>query len=187
MLEVAVSTAILAIGLLGIAVLITNLLTMGSTSRYMAMANVLASEKLDNLNKWPSNSLNVQPGGALTGPSTCAAGDIYCDQVTVSETSGADYETQTQYNDDGTVTSTTLVHTSAGCVNTPAVCGVAQPAAGASTFTRRWLITTNPVVTPVGGGAGQTITGARRVSVVVFMTTQMQRNPVSFQLSMVRP
>jgi len=187
MLEVAVSVAILSVGLLGIALLVTNMVTMGSTAKYMNMANVLASEKLDNLNKWPSNSWNVQPGGSLTGPSVCAAGDIYCDQVAVSETSGADYETQTQYNDDHTITSVTIVHTSAGCVNTPAVCGVANPPAGASTFTRRWLITLSPTVSPVGGGAGQTITGAKRITVLVNLTTQLTKTPVSFQMSMVRP
>lgn len=84
LVEVLISITILTVGLLGMAALIGSTLATGTSSKYMNMANVLASEKLDSLNKWPSNDPNVSAGGALAGPNTCGAGDDYCDQVTVS-------------------------------------------------------------------------------------------------------
>ena len=180
------STAVLSVGLLGVAALIGGTLTMGTRARYMNVANVLASEKLDNLNKFPSNSADVAPGGSLTGPATCAAGDIYCDQITVSEAGNADSETQTQVDANGALVTTSIVHTSSGCVGTPANCGVAIPAGGGSTFTRRWLITANPTITSTAG-VSATATGARRITVLVTLNGQSTKSPVTFQMSMVRP
>lgn len=199
LVEVLVSIAILAIGLLSVAALIASTLQTGTRSRYMSMASILASEKLDSLNKWPSGDTtggtstamdtaptdpNIWPGGSLAGGTACAAGDQWCDQVTVSESSGADYETQTQIVG-GVSTTTTIVHTNSGCVGTPTACGVAAPNGGA-TFTRRWLITGNPSINAVGGGA-TTATGTRRITVLVMLDNASANNPVTFQLSMVRP
>jgi Tfp pilus assembly protein PilV len=186
MVEVVVAITILTIGVMGMAFLMASTAVLGTTSRYTNMANVLASEKLDSLNKYPSTDPNVAPGGALTGSATCGTTDIYCDTVTVNESSGADYETQTQVNTDGTTQTTTIVHASTGCVDTPTNCGVAGPPAGGSTFTRRWLITLNPTVTSTGGST-ETITGYRKVSVVVSQNGATDGHPVTFQMSMVRP
>jgi len=184
LVEVVVSMGILTIGLLGVAALISSTLATGTQARYMNMANIFASEKLDNLNKWPSSDPNVAPGGALNGPAACAAGDNYCDQVTVSESSGADYETETQVVNGASVTAT-IVHTNTGCVDTPANCGVPNPAGSGSTFTRRWLITLNPIINSAGG-APTTVMGARRITVLVSLSNQSS-HPVTFQMSMVRP
>jgi type IV pilus modification protein PilV len=184
LVEVLVSMAIMTVGLLGVAALIGSTLASGTQARYMNIANILASEKLDNLNKWPSNDPNVAPGGALAGPPACAAGDAYCDQVTVSEISGANYETQTQIVN-GAPVATTIVHTNGGCVDTPANCGVPNPNGNGNTFTRRWLITASPVITDTAGNAS-TVTGARRITVVVSLA-QASKLPVNFQMSMVRP
>src|SRR5579862_2213404 len=169
--EVLVSMSILTIGLVGAAALISSTLSTGTQARYMNMANILASEKLDNLNKWPSSDPNVAPGGALTGPAVCADNDDYCDQVTVSESSGADYETETQVINGASVT-TTIVHTNTGCVDTPSNCGVPDPAGTGSTFTRRWLVTLNPSITSAAG-VPTTVTDARRITVAVYLN-----NPV---------
>ena len=189
LLEVLVSIGVLSIGLLSVAALIGSTMNSGTTARYMNIANVLASEKLDGLNKWPSSDLNVAAGGALSGSATCAVGDPYCDQVTVSESSGADYETQTQIVNGNPVT-TTIVHTNTGCVDTPTNCGVPNPAGGGSTFTRRWLITT-PVTVTSAGGTNTVVTGPnngpRRVTVVVTLNDQNVQPPITFQMSMVRP
>ncbi|HET8825168.1 MAG TPA: prepilin-type N-terminal cleavage/methylation domain-containing protein [Terriglobales bacterium] len=191
LIEVLISMAVLTVGLIGMAAMVCSTMVFGANAKYMNMANVLASEKLDNLNKWPSTDPNVAAGGALAGPSTCAAGDTYCDQVTVSETSGADYITQTQIvfdpvtNTSNPVT-TTIVHTSAGCVDTPANCGVPNPNGAGSTFIRRWQVTTNPVITDAAGNPA-TVTGARRITVVVSLVNNVSKQPVSFQISMVRP
>ena len=120
----------------------------------------------------------------MAGPANCAAGDDYCDQVTVSELSGANYETQTQIVNGVSVT-TTIVHTNNGCVDTPANCGVPNPNGDGNTFTRRWLITASPVITDTGGNPS-TVTGARRITVLVSLT-QAGKLPVNFQMSMVRP
>ena len=193
LVEVLVSIVILTVGLLGAAALISSALVTGTQARYMNVANVLASEKLDNLNKWPSfvdnngnvsSDANIAIGGSLTGPSTCATGDTYCDQVTVSQITGANYETETQ-DVNGTPVTTTIVHTSSGCVDTPANCGVPNPSGGGATFTRRWLITMNPTIT--SGGTPTTVTGARRITVLVTLVHQVNQRPVSFQMSMVRP
>jgi len=188
LLEVIVAIAVLSIGLMGVAMLIGATLANGTKAKYMSMANVLASEKLDDLNKLASNDPNIvctSVCGALSG-STCAAGSIYCDTVTVNEASGADYETETEMaGTPPTATTTTIVHTSAGCVGTPAVCGVATPAGGGSTFTRSWQITYSPTVTSSAGAV--TVTNARRITVLVTLNNQSATNPVSFQMSMVRP
>lgn len=190
LIETMIAIAILTIGLLGVAAMVTTTASLGTRARYMNMANVLASEKLDGLNKFPATDLNVACTticGALTGPAVCASNDIYCDQVTVTETGGADYETQTQVVNGADVT-TTVVHTNTGCVDTPANCGVAAPAAGAgSTFTRRWMITASPTLSGVTSGS-VTIGGARRITVIVTLNNQLTTTtPVTFQMSMVRP
>ncbi|MGH9573308.1 MAG: type IV pilus modification PilV family protein [Candidatus Acidiferrales bacterium] len=192
LIEVLVSIVILSIGLLGVALMISSTIVSGTRAKFMSMANVLASEKLDSLNKWPSSGTtnttcdpNICAGGSLTGPENCAAGDIYCDQITVNEASGVDYETQTQTTGTPPVTTTTtIVHTSSGCIDTPTNCGVADPVGG-STFTRRWLITTDPSVTT--NGASSTITGVRRITVVVTLNNPPANQPVAFQMSTVRP
>jgi prepilin-type N-terminal cleavage/methylation domain-containing protein len=208
LVEVVVSMAVLTIGLVGVAAFVSGMLANGTQARYMNMANMLASEKLDNLNKWPSSDPNVCDStacadttnstycngtscGTITGAATCASGDPYCDQVVVSEAGGADYETQTQVIQDpvsGTTKNqtTTIVHTSAGCVDTPTNCGVSSPGGGGTTFTRRWLITSNPTITSTSGTTA-TVTGARRITVLVTLNGQATRSPVTFQMSMVRP
>ena len=189
LIEVLVSIGVLSIGLLSAAALIGSTMNSGTSARYMNMANILASEKLDSLNKWPSSDFNVAPGGALNGSAACAAADPFCDQVTVSESSGANYETQTELVSGNPVT-TTIVHTNTGCVDTPANCGVPNPAGGGSTFTRRWLITT-PVTVTSTSGANKTVigpnNGPRRVTVVVTLNDNNVQPPVTFQMSMVRP
>jgi type IV pilus modification protein PilV len=188
LIEVLVSITILAVGLLSVAALIGSTMSLGTNARYMNMANMLASEKLDMLNKWPSTDTNVAPGGSLTGSATCLSTDQYCDEVTMNESSGADYEIQTQMVSGSPVT-TTIVQTSSGCVNTPAVCGVSAPTGG-STFTRRWLITAPATVTSAGGVTttiGTAASGPRRVTVIVNFNNQQSQTPVTFQLSMVRP
>ncbi|HYM07207.1 MAG TPA: prepilin-type N-terminal cleavage/methylation domain-containing protein [Terriglobales bacterium] len=193
LIEVLISIAILSIGLLSVAALIGSTMNSGTTARYMNMANTLASEKLDMLNKWPSTDANVAPGGSLTGSATCNANE-YCDQVTMSESSGANYETQTQSVTDPitgltSLVTTTIVQTSSGCVNTPTACGVANPTGG-STFTRRWLITAPVTVTSAGGTTttvGTAASGPRRITVVVTSNDQTVQPPISFQMSMVRP
>jgi type IV pilus modification protein PilV len=187
LLEVLVSITILAIGLLSVAAMVVSTVAVGTRAEYMNMANVLASEKLDGLNKLPSTDPNIACTtvcGSLTGGANCGS-SIYCDQVTVNQAGGADYETQTQMVNGSPVT-TTIVHTAAGCVGTPAACDVGTPAGTGSTFTRLWMITYQPSIRAVGGAGTAVATGTKRVTVLVTYNNPAG-NPVSFQLSMVRP
>lgn len=185
MIETVVALTILTVGVMGMAFMMAGTAVLGTVARFSNMANVLASEKLDSLNKYPASDPNVAPGGSLTGPAACTATDIYCDTVTVSESSGADYETQTQVNPDGTTQTTSIVHAASGCVDTPSNCGVAAAPTTGYSFTRRWLITKDPVVN--AGSTAQTVTGYRRITVVVTQDNASDGHPVTFQMSMVRP
>src|SRR5690349_19976361 len=87
MVDVMVSIGILTVGLLGVDMLLGTTMISGTCARYMNLAIVLASEKLDNLAKWPSRGTacaqsvpNICDDGSLTASATCAAADIYCDQ-----------------------------------------------------------------------------------------------------------
>jgi prepilin-type N-terminal cleavage/methylation domain-containing protein len=186
LIEVVVAITILTIGVISVAFMMAGTAVLGTVARGSNMANVLASEKLDSLSKYPASDPNVAPGGALAGPVACVGGDIYCDTVTVNESSGADYLTQSQVNTDGVTQTTTIVHASTGCVDTPANCGVAAAPATGISFTRRWLITLNPTITSTGG-ATSTITGYRRITVIVTQDDSSDGHPASLQMSMVRP
>lgn len=193
LIEVLVSIAVLTIGLLGMAALICSTVVFGTNAKFINMANILASEKLDSLNKWPSTDPNVAAGGSISAPAVCATGNLWCDEVTVSQTAGATYETQTQKvfdplnpNNPPTTLTNTIVHTSTGCVDTPAVCGVPAVPSQGSTFVRQWQITLDPDITNAAGATTKVV-GARRITVLVTLTNQPTRTPVSFQMSTVRP
>lgn len=59
LMEVLVSITILAIGLMGSALLMSNTYKFSVRSRYMAEAAQLASEKLEDLNRFPMNDFHV--------------------------------------------------------------------------------------------------------------------------------
>lgn len=193
LIEVMVSILILAIGLLSVAAFVTGTVAMGTRARYMNQANVLASEKLDDLNKLPSTDPTLSCAGAPAGGTVCGSlaggascgNSYFCDQVTANEANGADYETQTE-DVNGVATVSTIVHTSTGCIDTPGNCGVPAPPGGGSTFTRRWQITYDPTINAVGGGP-TTATGTMRVTVLVTLNGGVNGKPVTFQMSMVRP
>lgn len=141
----------------------------------MAVATTLASEKLEDLNRWPSTASQVSTfGNASVGSlsaDSASNGNHYYDDVDLSNSTGEVSET--------TATSTgysSVQHFATGVVipngNTAAPSGTSNMA-----FHRRWLIEANPVV------GGVTLTGSRRVTVLVTMTSQK----INFQLSTVRP
>ena len=160
LIETMVAIVLLCIGLLSVAALMSQMVRGSSTSRYMSEAAMLASEKLEDLNRYAATDPNVapSPAGALGGDT---AG--YFDNVVVSTDNGSMTET---YN--GTVVS----HQADGTVS-----NVAPAAAPTNmTFDRRWLIET--------GGALPA--GVRRVTVLVIATDPAANN-TQFQTSMVRP
>jgi hypothetical protein len=177
-------------------------------SKFMALAAELASEKLEDLSRWDFNDPNVcvQSGdtseGSITPPPaapaplksiTCPGGATaysvaYYDLVSVdtpigtTDCSNPTYGcfSEAVYGTDGTTNGYTVTsHSPDGTITvTPPS---ASPPSIPVTFDRRWLIEASPLVN------GVTITGARRVTVLVTLMDASVYPPVSFQLSLVRP
>ena len=180
-LEVIVAITVLAIGLSSMAALVASSLSGTERARDMALATTLTSEKIEDLDRWPpptNSSATTDPhiaiGGSLTSDST-VGGLNYYDDIDLSDTSGQVTETiatSTGYS--------SVIHKATGEVdsnnNTPAPTG-----SGTLGFHRRWLIETNPVVN------GVTLTGSRRVTVLVTLSNSSVVPPVSFQMSTIRP
>jgi len=166
----------------------------GEQSKYMAVAATLASEKLEDLNRWdtddpqiciPTGSNSV---GSLTTDvlqtTTCPGGGsasiAYDDDVSLTLTNstgdcpnssaGCFAETvSAQVN--GSTQYVTTYHSPDGRINTGAP-NATPP--GAATFHRRWVIEGN-----------QPVTGTRRMTVLV--TSNSVTPPARFQMSLVRP
>jgi hypothetical protein len=193
----------------GTAFVATRSLSTTRQSKFMTLAAELASEKLEDLSRWDFNDPNVcvQSGdtseGSITPPPaapaplksiTCpvsgatAYSVAYYDLVSVdtpigtTDCSNPTYGcfSEAVYGTDGTTNGYTVTsHSPDGTVTvTPPS---ASPPSIPVTFDRRWVIEASPVVN------GTTITGARRVTVLVTLMDASVYPPVSFQMSMVRP
>jgi Tfp pilus assembly protein PilV len=173
--EVLIAMVILIVGLTAMANLVAQSLAGTDSARYLGLATTLVSEKLEDLNRWPSNSPYVAAGGSLTADT--AAGSLnYFDDVDLSNTTGKVSETVSKT--DGTYSN--VIHNVTGYVDTSST---TSPPAGSGiiAFHRRWLIEADPVVN------GITLTGSRRITVVATLTNLAVKPGVSFQMSLVRP
>ena len=174
-LETLGAIFILTVGLLAMAALMSQTNGNSSRSRYMSAAAVLATEKLEDLNRYPASDPAVAVAGASVGSLTADAaqgGIRYFDDVQISGTGGAISETTSDdsgnyvtilHQPDGTITSTTS--------STPPA-GLAE----SLIYHRRWIIENNAPVA-----------GVRRVTVFVQLTDPPVTQPLTFQMSMVRP
>src|ERR1700743_973582 len=97
LIETMVSILVLTIGLVGKAALMSSSVNMGAHARYVSTAALLASEKMEDLDRYPDNDPNITPGGSLTSNVTG-----YSDSVQISTANGNINETTT------TGTTTTL-------------------------------------------------------------------------------
>lgn len=184
LIEAMVAAFVLAVGLLAGAALISEMLRSTDRSRYMAAAAVLASEKLEDLSRWPAGDPHVAvAGGAAAGSLTAdvtatvatGGGNVtvnYFDEIAISLDTGAFSVTVSGRDAGGGVTYTTTTHAPDGTVTTTTG---ADPPEQVS-FRRRWLIE-----------GDQPVAGVRRVTVRVEMAGQTVRPPVEFEMSMVRP
>jgi prepilin-type N-terminal cleavage/methylation domain-containing protein len=179
-LEVLIAITILAIGLSAMAALVASSLSGTERARYMALATTLSSEKLEDLNRWPAPTPSSLPdphitaGGSLTSDNA-VSGLNYYDDIDLSNTAGQVSET--------VATSTgfsSVIHKATGEV-IPNNNSAAPTGSGTIAFHRRWLIEADPVVN------GVTLTGSRRVTVLVTLTNQSVRPTINFQMSMIRP
>ncbi len=178
LVEVLFAILILVVGLVSMASLVAQTVTGTERSRDMGLAATLASEKLEELNRWPTVDPNVAAGGSL-GADTAVGMIDYFDDVVFASASGQVSETVST-NVGGVTTYTTLAHSSGGVI-TPSSSTSPPSTAGQTAFHRRWIIESNPVVNSI------TLTGTRRVTVVVTLTSTIVRPAVNFQMSMVRP
>lgn len=188
LLETVIAISILAVGLLGVAALLAQLGGNSTASRYMSDEALLASEKLDDLNRYPYNdpAIAVPTGttaGSLTTDTTATVtanglpAEVvdYFDQVRISSGNGNIVETVLGKDVNGNAQYTTTSHAPDG---TMSVVKSASPPAGSAdtiTFSRRWVIEQNPAGMP---------TGVRRFTVLV----SLQSVPLAttFQASMLR-
>jgi len=182
-----VALFVLTVGVISLAGLATQMVSGTTRSHYSSLAADLASEKLEDLNRWPTFDPNVYaasgtPSGSLTSDTSATITSSglgtelvnYYDDVSIADTSGSVSETvsivsggstsykTTTHNPDGTISTST--NTSAPSVQ------------GTTAFHRRWVIEMD-----------QPVTGVRRITVLVTLTGQMSDTPVSFQMTTVRP
>ena len=179
LVEVLVAITILVVGLSALATLVAQSLTGTERARYLSTATTLTSEKLEDLARWPSADPHVSAGGNLT---TDSPGTInYFDDVDLSNVGGQVSES-TAGTTGGVTTYNNVIHSATGYINdNSAATSPANQGAGIVTFHRRWLIEPDPVVN------GITLTGNRRVTVLVTLSNSAVVPPVSFQMSMIRP
>src|ERR1700691_2036533 len=87
-LEVLVATFILIVGVVSVAALLGS--TLGGTARsgYMNQAATLATEKLEDLNRYPAVDPTVSAGGSLTSDNV-TSNVPYFDEVFFSPSQGA--------------------------------------------------------------------------------------------------
>jgi prepilin-type N-terminal cleavage/methylation domain-containing protein len=192
MMELAISIAILTVGLVGVASMFGRIWGSTSYSEYMIQASTLASEKIEDLNRYPNGDPDVVVTTGTTAGSLTANTDAsvtsngvtetvdYFDEVFMDPSAGSISETvatgtapnytytTTTHNPDGTITTATATNLSAALNN-------------AVQFQRRWLIELSPTV------GGTVMTGMRRITVLVAVQNASVQPPVQFQLSVVRP
>jgi prepilin-type N-terminal cleavage/methylation domain-containing protein len=187
LIETLIAISILAVGLLGIAALLAQLAGNSTQSRYMSTEALLASEKLDDLNRYPINDpaiavTNGNTAGSLTADTTASVtvGVVtetvdYFDQVRISAGNGNMVETVSGKDVNGNTVYTTTTHAPDGSITV--VTGANPPAASSDmlTFSRRWVIELNPPNQPAG---------VRRFTVLVSLNTAAA--PANFQATMMR-
>ena len=183
-----IAIVILAVGLLGAAALLAQLAGNSSTSRYMSTEALLASEKLDDLNRLPdvdpeiavtvgnsAGSLNADLTANVAVGAGAAETVDYFDTVQISSGNGSIVETVSGKDPLGNNTFTTTTHAPDGTVTN--VITNAPPAAAPDmlSFKRRWIIEQNVPGLPAE---------SRRITVLV--SVQNGIGGEQFQSSMVR-
>jgi len=210
LIEVLVALIVLAIGLVSLAALTAQMENGTERARFMGLAANLATEKLEDLNRWPSWDPNVYaPSGGTSGslttdlpPASLTSNGVtetvsYDDDVVISNSggsadsggsgtcangSGAIGETVSTMNGNGNTVYTTTYHCADGEIPPPVTSSSATAAeVNSIAFHRRWTIESNPTIN------GTTMNNVRRITVLVTLSNGYMSPPVSFQLSTVRP
>jgi prepilin-type N-terminal cleavage/methylation domain-containing protein len=188
LVETLVAMMVLSIGLVALASLAAQSMVGTSRSRFIALATDLATEKLEDLSRWPTFDPNVYAASGATAGSLTSdqsanvtSGGIptelvnYYDDVEISDSSGAISETVSQVLA-GSTTYKTTSHNPDGTITTTSSASNAAASANAISFHRRWTIEVD-----------QPVTGLRRITVMVTFTNSYIQPPIFFQMTMVRP
>jgi prepilin-type N-terminal cleavage/methylation domain-containing protein len=188
LIETLAAIIVLSIGLVGMAVLMSNMMTGGARSRYMSEAAMLASEKLEDLERYPAADPNVAvtSGTSAGSLSSDVSANVtsngstdnvdYFDTIQLSAVGGSISETASGKDASGNTNYTTITHAPTGEITSAISTTLPAPAADTLAFERRWAIEKDQ---PVGG--------VRRITVLVTLTNPVLVKSVTFQMSMVRP
>jgi prepilin-type N-terminal cleavage/methylation domain-containing protein len=187
LIETIISIVILAVGLLGAAALLAQLAGSSSTSKYMSTEALLASEKLDDLNRLPT----VDPAIAVTAGNSAGSlnadlttdvtvGGVtetvdYFDTIQISSGNGSIVETVSGKDALGNNNFTTTTHAPDGTVTSIPSATPPPPTPDMLSFKRRWIIEQNVPGLPVE---------SRRITVLVSLENGTHGE--QFQSSMVR-
>lgn len=175
LLETLAAIAILSIGLLALAGLMSQTTSSSSRSRYMSVASILATQKIEDLNRYPKSDPMVAiaggSAGSITGDAT-SGGINYYDDVEISAVGGSITETTS----DSTGNFNTFVQQPDGTITTTSSATKPAPPPETLQFHRRWIIEKD---TPIAG--------VRRVTVYVQLVNPPVTKLVTFQISTVRP
>lgn len=192
LLEIVISIALLLIGVVAAATLFGNIWGATSHSEYMIQASTLASEKIEDLNRYPSGDPDVAVTSGTTAGSLTSDTDAsvtsngvtdtvdYFDEVFMDPSAGSIAETIAT-GTSPSYTYTTTTHNPNGTITTATSTSLATAQTNAIQFERRWLIELNPTI------GGTVMTGMRRVTVQVTTINQSIQPTVQFQMSLVRP
>ena len=142
--EVVVASFILMVGLAAVAGVVGS--TLGNTERseYMTQAATLATEKLEDLNRYPPSDVSISvPTGNSSGSLTSddlqdvtlngvTSAVAYYDEVYNSPAAGALVETYTNFDSMGNTQYNTTTYTPNGTMSAPVTSSSAPSTAGAS-------------------------------------------------------
>jgi prepilin-type N-terminal cleavage/methylation domain-containing protein len=186
LIEVLVAVLVFGVGMVMLGSLATLSLNGTASSRYRGMATTFASEKLEDLNRYPTGDPQVCVSSGTVGSLTSDAQQAsltcngvtatvdYYDDVAIGDGNGQVCETVSSVV--GTSTLKSTCHTPGGMTTTSTTATASVIDAGSVAFHRRWTIEAN-----------QPITGVKRITVLVTLENGYMNPPISVQESMVRP
>lgn len=188
LIEVLIAVIVFAVGLVTLGSLAALTLNGSAASRYRGMATTFASEKLEDLNRWPTWDPHVcvasgSTAGSLTSDVQAASVTCngitdtvdYYDDVAISDSSGAVCETVSSLSG-GNPVYTSTCHTPGGATTITTNGTANTNDIGAIAFHRRWTIEMD-----------QPITGIKRITVLVTLENGYMNPPITVQESTVRP
>jgi type IV pilus modification protein PilV len=193
LIEVMVALFVLAVGLSSVAALLASTVKSTSSTEYMTQAATLTSEKLEDLNRYPSGDPNVAVTSGTTAGSISADTSAsvtsntvtqlvdYFDEIFISPTAGSISETVSGLDASGNAQYTTTSQRPNGTVNVSQSNSRSNLTNGTLYFKRRWVIELNPTIN------GVQVTGSRRITVYVYLENLSVTANVAFQMSLVRP